>query len=163
MIVGLRVASGVLALVWAVLLFAIIDLLTALTWRAGWEETLALEASWGALFTFFMVVPLLVVMVRPVRYVEAGLWSVVVAASLLAGSIIATDATVVWLAVAASSPVRSSWASGWRRPGGRAFHGRRARGFGHPGCSPRSRRPGSRSGASTSRTPSARTRGFRRR
>ena len=55
MILALRIVALVFALIWAIPLFAIVDLSTALVWREGWEETLALEASWGALFTFFMV------------------------------------------------------------------------------------------------------------
>lgn len=99
MILAVRIVAGVLAAVWAMILFGVTDLVTALSWREGWEESLLLEASWGALFTFFMVVPLLVVVVRPRRYAEAALWSAVTAVSLVGGTIVTGDATALWLAL----------------------------------------------------------------
>lgn len=101
MVLALRIVAGSLAAVWAMLLFGITDLATALTWRAGWEPTLVLEASWGALFTFFMILPLVIVVGRPARFAEAGFWSVVVALSLLVGGIAVGDPMPVWLAAAA--------------------------------------------------------------
>ena len=101
MILALRLVAGAFVAVWAILLFGVIDLATALSWREGWEESLVLEASWGALFTFFMVVPLLVVAVRPGRYADAALWSGVTTVSLIGGAIITADATTLWLALAA--------------------------------------------------------------
>lgn len=101
MILALRLVAGFLAVVWGTLLFGFIDLATALSWREGWEQTLALEASWGALFTFFIAMPLVVVVVRPARYAEAGFWMSVVAFSLLVGAVIAADPVPVWLAVVA--------------------------------------------------------------
>ena len=102
MILALRIIAGVLAAVWAMPLFGLVDLVTALSWREGWEESLLLEASWGALLTFFIMVPLLVVAVRPGRFAEAVLWSGVTAVSLVVGTIITGDAAALWLALIAA-------------------------------------------------------------
>jgi hypothetical protein len=95
---ALRIVAFVFALIWAIPLFAIVDLSTALTWREGWAETLALEASWGALFTFFMVLPLLALVFRPTRSIEVGLWSGVVAVSLVIGAVLFGDPVILLLA-----------------------------------------------------------------
>lgn len=102
MALALRIVAAVLAAFWALPLFAVVDLATALSWREGWEDSLLLEASWGALLTFFVVVPLLVVVVRPGRHIEAGLWSGVTAVSLVAGTIITGEATALWPALFAA-------------------------------------------------------------
>lgn len=102
MILAVRLVAAVLAAVWAVPLFGVVDLVTALSWREGWEESLVLEASWGSLFTFFMAMPLLALVVRPERYLGAGLWSGVTATALVGGAIIVAEPVVLWLALAAA-------------------------------------------------------------
>ncbi|WP_448810906.1 hypothetical protein [Agromyces bauzanensis] len=101
MILLLRATALVLAAAWAFPLFAVIDLVTALSWRAGWDETIVLEASWGALFTFFMVLPLVLVVLRPARYAEAGCFSLVTAVSLVAAAVFTADPATLLLAAAA--------------------------------------------------------------
>jgi hypothetical protein len=101
-VVALRVAAGLLAAVWAVLFFALIDLSVIFLWNDDFVEVRPLEASWGAFLTFFMVVPLVVVAVRPRRYGEAVMLASVTTVALIIGAALSGDARPLWLAGAAA-------------------------------------------------------------
>jgi hypothetical protein len=68
---GSRVGAAAVALFWAVLFFGIIDLMVAITPSMFPEFTryMALESSWGLLYTCLIPMPLLAWAVRPVGWV----------------------------------------------------------------------------------------------
>ena len=96
MMIVLRVAASVLAAVWAALFFAIIDLSILFVWNEWFIDVAPLEVSWGAFLTFFIVMPLVVVAVRP-----AVLWStvtldLVAAVSLALGAVVSAYPAALW-------------------------------------------------------------------
>lgn len=102
MVVALRVAAALLAALWAVLFFALVDLSIIFMWNDYFADVVPLEASWGAFLTFFMVVPLIVVAVRPRRYGEAVLLAGVTTVAIIIGAALAADPRPLWLAAAAA-------------------------------------------------------------
>jgi hypothetical protein len=100
--VALRVAAALLAAVWAVLFFGLVDLSILFMWNDYFAQVVPLEVSWGAFFTFFMVVPLVVVAVKPRRYGEAVLLASVTTVALIVGAVLSGDARPLWLAGAAA-------------------------------------------------------------
>lgn len=103
--IALRVVAAVLALLWAVPLFGVIDL-SLLVFENPWFMPVApLEVSWGSLFTYFLAVPMAVVVVWP-----SGLWgalavNAVAVVALLAGAGLSLHwpAAVLALVVAVAS------------------------------------------------------------
>jgi hypothetical protein len=88
--VGLRVAAAACSLFWAVAFFGIVDLSVVVD-PGGFLPDVALEASWGALFTFFVAGALLAVAVRPGAAGPAAAQLLLVAVALGMGCVGASD------------------------------------------------------------------------
>jgi hypothetical protein len=101
MVTALRVVASVLAAVWAVLFFGIIDLTILFMWNEWFVEVAPLEVSWGALMTFFMAVPLVVVAVRPSLLWSGVVMNLIAAISLSLSATFTAYPAVLWLAFAA--------------------------------------------------------------
>src|SRR4051794_6944582 len=62
---AVRLGAGASALFWALLFFGLIDLSVVVSSRPDFVAYVPLEASWGALFTFFVAGALVVAAWRP--------------------------------------------------------------------------------------------------
>jgi hypothetical protein len=85
-----RIAAAVFAIFWAVLFFGVIDL-SVIASPGVFVPVVALEASWGVLFTFFVAGALLAVTWRPGDSVPAAVQLAVVAAALLTSCLLGLD------------------------------------------------------------------------
>ena len=94
----IRLLAILFAAMWGLFGYAIIDLTVLLTWNAWFVPVLPLEASWGALLTFFVTVPFVVVAVRPRRWADAVVTGGVAVAALVAGAVLAADAATLLIA-----------------------------------------------------------------
>lgn len=83
-----RALAAVLALVWGVLSFGVIDLLTVIDQTPGFYDGFMVESGWGLLFVVMVAVPLVALVVRPEQPVlpaQVALVAVGVAAGALIG------------------------------------------------------------------------------
>lgn len=94
----IRVVATLVAAAWAVLGFALADLAVLLLWNPAFVSVFALEASWGALLMFFVVVPCIHVAIRPGRWADALVTGGIALASIVAGSLLAGDPATLILA-----------------------------------------------------------------
>jgi hypothetical protein len=101
MTAGFRAVVALLGFLWATLFFGVIDLSILFGWSDYFADVIPIEVSWGALLTFFLVVPHGVTAFRPASAPSAAVMSVVAALSLAAGALITGDARPMLLAAAA--------------------------------------------------------------
>lgn len=98
MVLALRIVLPILALAWAIPGFALIDLSILFVWNAYFLSSMTLEVSWGALFTFFVVVPLIATAIEPARWRETVVLDGLVTVALSVAAIAAGDAGTLWAA-----------------------------------------------------------------
>jgi hypothetical protein len=94
----IRVLAILIAAAWAVLGFALADLAVLLLWNPWFVGVFPLEASWGALLMFFVVVPCIHVAIRPDRWADLLVTGGIALASIVAGSVLAGDPATLILA-----------------------------------------------------------------
>ncbi|WP_173923617.1 hypothetical protein [Agromyces sp. Marseille-P2726] len=96
----IRVLAILLGFIWLALGYGIVDLSVMLTWDVEFLPLLPLEASWGAVVTFFVAMPFVVVAVRPVRWADLVVMSALVVIALCIGSLLTGETSGLWLAAA---------------------------------------------------------------
>jgi hypothetical protein len=109
-VLAARITAAAFAIFWAVLFFGIIDLSVIVDPGDDFAPVAALEASWGALFTFFVAGALLAVAWQPRATAPAAVQLMIVAVALLASCPIGLDLgplpVVVVLAVTSALVLR---------------------------------------------------------
>ena len=109
--VGSRLGAGVVALIWAVFFFGIIDFLVAIipSEFPDFMRFVVLETSWGLLYTFLLPVPLIAWAVRPVGWVGPQVAGIAVAVLVAGIAAPAWGQLFVALLVAASAAFPRMW------------------------------------------------------
>jgi hypothetical protein len=95
-----RVGAGACAVFWALLFFGLIDLSVIVTSRPDFVAYVPLEASWGALFTFFVAGALVVAARRPDDTRAPAGQLLIVTVALLVASAATADRDLLPVAVA---------------------------------------------------------------
>ena len=97
---AVRIAAGASALFWALAFFGLIDLSVIVTSRPDFVAYVPLEASWGALFTFFVAGALVVAAWRPDDTRAPAAQLLIVTVALLVASAATGDSDLLPIAAA---------------------------------------------------------------